>query len=116
MPAMTPLAWFSIVVALLIGGSEVARWWGDPRFLPMALDEIAISAGLIAGALLRHRPAVLAVAWAAFCGFYLSLLVQNLDHLMFGPAKPSAGIYVGALGIVIAIGLAGLTGSLRRSR
>ena len=34
-------------IGLLISAGEVARFWGNERFIPMALDELSIAVALI---------------------------------------------------------------------
>ncbi len=100
--------WFTIVFAILLAASEIARWRGDPRLLPMAIDEVAVAAALLAGAWLlpRRGAAPLAAAWAGYSGLMLALLVPTLDHLVNGPPKESADFYAILLSAMLALGLA----------
>lgn len=115
---MTSLRIFTAVIALLLGAGEIARWWGQTRFLPLALDELIIASGMLAAAAMARRigPVVLAVAWGAFCGFVVALLVPTLDHLLSGPPKESAGFYAGVLAIMLAVGLGALLRAVSLSR
>ena len=38
------LNWLAFGLAGLIALGEVARFWGDARFIPMALDELLVAA------------------------------------------------------------------------
>jgi hypothetical protein len=115
---MTLLRLFTAVFALLLAAGEIARWWGQPRFLPMALDELAIAGGLLAAAAIAGRKGtvLLAVAWGAFCGFTVSLLVETVDHLMFGPPKDSAVFYAVILAVMLAAGLVGVIWAVALTR
>jgi hypothetical protein len=108
----------SLIIAVLIAGGEVARWWGQARMLPMALDELVVAGALVGAALAapRHGPAPLAVAWGLYCGLMLGLLVPTLDHLMWGPEKESAFFYAAVLGAMLAIGLWGAARALALTR
>lgn len=107
---MQRLSWFTLVVAALLAGGEIARWWGNPRMLPLVLDELIVAAALIGGALAckRYGPQMLAAAWASYCGLFVALLVPTLDHLLYGPPKESAGFYATLLSVMLALGLWGL--------
>ncbi|PBN42281.1 hypothetical protein [Sphingobium sp. D43FB] len=97
----------TILVAALLALGEIARWWGDPRLVPLAFDEIAVAAAMLGATLVQRRfgPAPLAAAWGAFCGLVLSLLVPTLDHLLHGPPKDSAAFYAVILTAMLALGL-----------
>jgi hypothetical protein len=97
----------SFAVALLLALSEVARWWGSARMVPLAFDEWLVAAALAGGAWIapRRGAAPLAAAWGLFSGLILGLLVPTLDHLMFGLEKESAGFYAGVLAVLLALGL-----------
>ncbi|MEN3974440.1 hypothetical protein [Emcibacter sp. SYSU 3D8] len=107
---MNTLRIVTAIAALLLAAGEIARWWGDARFLPLAFDELLIAAALLAASAIAGRagPMPLGVAWGAFCGFTASLLVPTLDHLMSGPPKASAGFYAVVLAVMLAAGLAAL--------
>lgn len=106
----------TVLVAILLAAGEIARWWGNPRFLPLAFDELLVAAAMLWAALVAHRtgPAPLAATWAAFCGLMLSLLIPTLDHLLFGPPKPSATFYAAVLTAMLAAGLWAVRAALRR--
>lgn len=112
---MTVLRLFTAVIALLLAGGEAARWWGEPRFLPLAFDELLVAAGLLWAAWAGRRIG-LTTAWGAFCGLTLSLLVPTLDHLLYGPAKESAGFYAAVLAVMLAAGLVALLATMRLNR
>ena len=82
------LNWLAFGLAGLISLGEVARFWGDVRFIPMALDELLVAAVLIwAGWRGRNQDAQPhLVAWGAFSGLMLVLLVQTAAHQIHGPA------------------------------
>ncbi|MGE0666669.1 MAG: hypothetical protein AB7O49_08935 [Sphingomonadales bacterium] len=112
---MTLLRLLTAAIGLLLAAGEVARWWGQARFLPLAFDELLVAAGLLWAAWAGRRIG-LTTAWGAFCGFTLSLLVPTLDHLLYGPAKESAGFYAAVLSVMLAVGLAALLAALRLTR
>lgn len=102
---MNTLRRFSFGFAALLAASEVARWIGDIRLIPLVLDELIVAAALAAAAWVAPRfgTAPLAAAWGMFSGLMLGLLVPTLDHLLFGPPKQGALFY----SIVLALALAG---------
>jgi hypothetical protein len=106
-----------VTAALLVLG-EIARWWGQPRFLPMAFDELIVAAALAIAAwgVPRWGPAPLAAAWGVFCGLILSLLVPTLDHLLFGEPKESAILYATILSAMLAVGAWATLAAIRLSR
>ncbi|PBN42274.1 hypothetical protein SxD43FB_17285 [Sphingobium sp. D43FB] len=92
---------------MLLALGEIARWWGNPRLVPLALDECVVAAALLGAALASRRlgPAPLAAAWGCYCGLVLSLLVPTLDHLLHGPPKDSAVFYAVILAAMLTPGL-----------
>lgn len=104
---MKTLRILTIFVAVLLALGEIARWWGDPRLVPLAFDELAVAAAMLGAAIMARRrgPAPLAWAWGLFCGLVLSLLVPTLDHLLHGPPKESAVFYAVILAAMLAPGL-----------
>ncbi len=101
----------------LLAASELARWWGSPRLVPLAFDEVLVGGALALAALgARRSPAALAAAWGAFCGLMLSLLIPTLDHLLNGPPKQSAGFYGVVLTAMLAAGLGALAHALSLGR
>lgn len=113
---MAKLRIFTIIVALLLAGGEVARWWGNPRFLPLAFDELLVAAAMLWASLGARRlgPAPLAASWGLFCGLIASLLMPTLDHLLFGPPKPGGAVFYSViLSAMLAAGLLALWASLR---
>ena len=115
---MKTLRLLTVLFALLIGLGEIARWWGNPRFLPLAFDEILVAIAMLAAALFARRrgPAPLVAAWGLYAGLMLSLLVPTLDHLLFGPPKESAVFYAVTLAVMLGIGLLALAKALSLSR
>jgi hypothetical protein len=90
----------ALVVAAILAAGELARYWGSERFVPMALDELAVAAALVwAVWRSRHDGARWHLAaWGGLCGLALVLLVQTADHQIHGPAKAAGPIYLAALG------------------
>ena len=113
-----PLRILSLALPSLLALGEIARWWGSPRIVPLAFDEGLVAAALIVTALKAPRwgTAPLAAAWGFYCGLMLGLLVPTLDHLLYGPPKPSAGFYAAILSALLAIGLWALARSIRLIR
>lgn len=112
---MQTLRIFTILIALALAGGEIARWWGNPRFIPLAFDELLVAGAMFAAAALTKHigAAPLAAAWALFAGLTLGLLVPTLDHLIFGPEKPSAVFYAVALGAMFTMGAISTWAALR---
>lgn len=112
--AMQTLRIVTFAVALALALGEIARCWGQPRFAPMAFDEILV-AGAMAWAAFDPRRAAprLVAAWGVYCGLMMALLVPTLDHLMAGPHKPSAGFYAVVLAAMLALGLWALFRAIR---
>lgn len=105
---MTSLRLLTCVVAFLLGAGEIARWWGQPRFVPLALDELLVAGAMLWAAVAAKRAGReiwLVGAWGIYCGFVLALLVPTLDHLLGGPPKPSAVFYSAILSAMLAVGL-----------
>lgn len=105
---MNTLRTVTCLVAILLAASEIARWWGQPRFMPMALDELLVAGAMLSAAVFtRHSErGWLAAAWGIYCGFVLSLLIPTVDHLTGGgPPKASAGFYTLILGAMLIVGM-----------
>ena len=115
MGALNALAY---LVALVISAGEIARFWGDPRFIPLALDELLIAVALVwAARRSAHDGAGWhLVAWGAFCGLVLVLLVETADHQIHGPAKAAGPIYLAALSAMLIVGLWAVTRALQLVR
>ena len=115
---MAKLRFFTILIAVLLAGGEIARWWGNPRFLPLAFDELLVGLAMLAAALGVRRcgPAPLAASWGLFCGLAVSLLMPTLDHLLFGPEKASGAVFYSVtLSVMLLVGLAALWVALKAS-
>ena len=52
---MTALNRLACVVALLLAAGQIARFWGKPRFVPMAVDELLVAAALLFAAWRARR-------------------------------------------------------------
>lgn len=104
---MAALNRLACLAALLIAAGEIARFWGSARFIPMALDELAIAVALLWAAWRARQDGVFwhLPAWGAFCGFVLVLLVDTAGHQMHGPAKAAGPIYLTLLGAMLMLGL-----------
>lgn len=105
----------TVIVALALALGEIARWWGQARFAPMAFDEIAVAGVMLWAAAKAGRVAAgrLVAAWGVYCGFVLALLVPTLDHLMSGPPKQSAGFYAVVLAAMLGVGVWALLRAIR---
>jgi hypothetical protein len=106
------------LVALLISAGEIARFWGSERFIPMAMDELLISAALVWAAWRGPSDGACwhLAAWGPFRGLVLVLLVETADHQMHGPAKAAGPIYLAALGAMLILGLWAVSRALRLVR
>jgi hypothetical protein len=95
------------LIAFLIAAGEIARFWGNERFIPMALDELLVAAALAWAAWRSRRDGAVwhLPAWGALSGLALVLLVETADHQMHGPAKAAGPVYLVALGALLLIGL-----------
>ena len=112
---MAALNWLAYAVALVISVGEIARFAGNPRFVPMALDEILIATALVWAAWRASRDGAHwhVAAWSAFCGLLIVLLVETADHQMHGPAKAAGSIYLVALTTMLGVGLWAVRRALR---
>lgn len=106
------------VVALVISAGEIARFWGSHRFVPMALDELLVAAGLVWAARRGSRDDARGhvAAWGAFCGLVLVLLVETADNQLHGPVTAGGPVYLAALGAMLAVGLWAVRRALQLGR
>jgi hypothetical protein len=104
---MTALRFLTVFVAAMLALGELARWWGDPRLVPLVFDELLVAAVMLGSVLaaMRLGPAILAVAWGCYCGLVVSLLIPTLDHLLYGPPKESATFYAVILAVMLVPGV-----------
>lgn len=104
---MRILNWLALIVAALLSAGEIARFWGNPRFFPMAFDELLIAAALIwaSRSAPRNGSGRHLVAWSALSGLALVLLVETADHQIYGPVKAAGDIYLIALTSLLTLGL-----------
>jgi hypothetical protein len=98
---------FACLVAFIISAGEVARFWGDERFVPLAFDELLIAAALLWAAWRSRMDGAgwHLAAWSALCSFALVLLVDTAGHQMHGPAKAAGPIYLAVLSSMFLLGL-----------
>jgi len=115
---MRSLNRLACLVAAIIAAGELARFWGDPRFIPMALDELAVAAALIWAAWRSRRdgPVWHLVAWGALAGLSLVLLAETADHQLHGPVKEAGAIYLAVLGLMLALALWAIARAVRLGR
>jgi hypothetical protein len=115
---MTALRLFTLVIAMLLAGSEAARWWGDARIVPLAFDEWVLAAILLWAVWVAPQRGAcpLALAWVLVSGWVLALFVPTLDHLLFGEPKASAAFYAVTLGTMQAVAVSAAFVSLRLAR
>ena len=104
---MRALNGLSCAVAALLFLGEVARFWGDVRFFPMAFDEIGVAALLIWAATRTPDKAVPwhLAGWGACCGMVMVLLVETASHQIHGPQKAAGPVYLFALSTLLLTGL-----------
>ncbi len=109
------LNWLAYLTAVIISLGEIARFGGQPRFIPMALDELLVAAALTWAAWRAPRDGTCwhVAAWGAFSGLVLVLLVETADHMLHGPGKQAGTFYLIALGTMLALGLWAVRRALR---
>lgn len=112
---MRALNRIAVFIAVLISAGEVARFWGNPRFFPMALDELLVAAALLWACwrTRQHGAEGHVAAWSGFCGLMLVLLIETADHQIHGPAKAAGPIYLVSLTAMLVLGLWAVRRSLR---
>jgi hypothetical protein len=103
------------ITAFVLLAGELARFWGSARFIPMAIDEILVAALLVGAAWQSRQDGGLLhlVAWGAFCGLVLTLLVDTADHQMHGPVKSAGPAYLTILGSMLIFGMWAILRTLR---
>jgi hypothetical protein len=112
---MRALNRFAVFIAVLISVGEIARFWGNPRFLPMAVDELLVAAALLWACwrTRTHGAGGHVAAWSGFCGLMLVLLIETADHQIHGPAKAAGPIYLASLSAMLVLGLWAVRRALR---
>jgi hypothetical protein len=97
----------AVMIGFLVASGEIARRWGDPHFVPLALDDLLVSAGLFCAAWRArdHGPAPLVAGWGLFSGLMLMLLAVNLDFLFQDVPKAGRVFYSVILSGMLALGL-----------
>ena len=115
---MRALNGLAFAFAFLIAAGEIARFWGSPRLIPMALDEFLVAGALAWAAWRSRRDGAVwhLAAWGGFCGLALVLLVETADHQMHGPAKAAGPFYLAALSAMLIVGLWAIGRALRLVR
>lgn len=96
------------VIGLALIAGELARRGDSILTQPKGWDDVVAGAVLLGLALMggRARPALHAAGWALFTGVMLTTLGINLDAWMTDAEKQRAGLYSGALLMVVAVGTA----------
>jgi len=97
----------AVMIGFLVASGEIARRWGDPHFIPLALDDLAVAAVLFWAAWRARAtgPAVLVAAWALYSGLMLSLLMINLDFVIADIAKTGRVFYSVILVLMLSLGI-----------
>ncbi|MBO1074126.1 hypothetical protein [Roseomonas marmotae] len=105
----------AVIIGFLVASGELARRWGDPQFVPLALDDLAVAAMLFWGAWRArdHGPAALVASWGLFSGLMLMLLTINLNFVVQDIAKPGRVFYSVILTAMLGLGLWATWNSLR---
>jgi hypothetical protein len=105
----------AVMIGLLVASGEIARRWGDPHFIPLALDDLCVSAALFWAAwrARNHGPAPLVAGWGLFSGLMLMLLAVNADFLINDMPKAGRVFYTIILAGMLGLGLWATWRSLR---
>lgn len=114
---MRSLSIAACTVAFLVTAGEIARYWSNPRFVPVAFDELIVAAILGWAAWRGPQSGARAhlIGWGAFCGLMLVALIETAGHLIHGPAKANGPVYLAALAAMLALGLWALRRAWRLS-
>ncbi len=97
----------AVMIGFLVASGEIARRWGDPHFIPLALDDLIVAAVLFWTAW-RARvsgPAVLVAGWGLYTGLFMTLFMLNLDFVISDTAKSGRAFYSIILALMLALGI-----------
>jgi predicted lysophospholipase L1 biosynthesis ABC-type transport system permease subunit len=105
----------AVMIGFLVASGEIARRWGDPRFIPLALDDLVVAAALFWSAwrARNHGPAPLVAAWGLYSGLMLMLLTINANYLINDIPKAGRVFYSVILAAMLGLGLWATWRSLR---
>lgn len=113
---MKTLRILALVLAVLVGGGEIARRLGTGTFIPLALDELLVSAALLWAAWLGAA-APLAAAFGGLCGLALGLLATTAGEVMLADEEKTGGaFYLTALSLLLLLALWGTWRGLHLAR
>lgn len=105
----------AVMIGFIVASGEIARRWGDPHFIPLALDDLTVAAVLFWSAwrARTNGPAVLVAGWGLYSGLMLTLLVINVDFLIADIAKTGRAFYSIILVLMLSLGVWATWQSLR---
>jgi hypothetical protein len=97
----------AVMIGFLVASGEIARRWGDPHFIPLALDDLVVAAVLFWAAWRARAtgPAPLVAGWSLYSGLMLSVLMINVNYLIHDMAKSGRVFYSIILTLMLALGV-----------
>jgi hypothetical protein len=97
----------AVMIGFLVASGEIARRWGDPHFIPLALDDLLVAAALFWAAWRArdHGAGPLVAGWGLFSGLMLMLLAVNVDYLIHDMPKAGRAFYSLILTAMLGLGL-----------